>query len=104
MRSRRGFPYRRNVFQIDLDYPIDPKPRYGYGKPVHSALNERIQQNRNVYRSHLDQFDMLTNHLTRIPRASVGSMSPYWQNGFLPGRDAVALYSLVALHKPLRYF
>ena len=56
MRSQRWFPSRRNVFQIDLDYPIDPQPRYGYGKPVHGALYERIQQNRNAYRNCLDQF------------------------------------------------
>jgi hypothetical protein len=104
MRPQRWFPSRRSAFQIDLDYPIDPKPRYGYGKPVHGALYERIEQNRNVYRSYLNQFASLTDSLTRVPKKSDGSMSPYWQNGFLSGLDAVALYSFVALYKPRRYF
>lgn len=104
MRSRPWFSYRRNAFQIELDYPIDPMPRYGYGKPVHPTLCERIEQNRNVYRSYLDPFTPFADDLTRIPEKSDGLMSPYWQNGFLSGLDAVALYCFVALHKPRRYF
>ena len=68
MRSRPWFSYRRNAFQIELDYPIDPKPRYGYGRPVHPELYERIEQNRHVYRRYLDQFAAFADDLTRIPK------------------------------------
>jgi predicted O-methyltransferase YrrM len=104
MRSRPWFSSRRNAFQIELDYPIDPKPRYGYGKPIHPALYERIEQNRHVYRSYLDQFATFAGSLAHISKTSDGSTSPYWFNGFLSGLDAAALYCLVALHKPRRYF
>jgi Methyltransferase domain len=104
MPSRPWFSSRRNAFQIELDYPIDPQPRYGYGKPAHPALYERIAQNRSVYQSYLDQFVAFADDLTRIPKTSDGLMSPYWQNSFLSGLDAVALYCFVALHKPRRYF
>ncbi len=105
MSSPGWFPFRKGGFRIDLDYPIDARPRYGYGKPAHAILQERLERNRDAYASRLSQFVNFGDHLARIPLvATEGSVSPYWKNGFLSGLDAVALYSLAALGNPRRYF
>ncbi len=39
--------------QIDLDFPVNPVPRYGHGKPAHAALLTIIDLRRDAYRAHL---------------------------------------------------
>ncbi|HYL78045.1 MAG TPA: class I SAM-dependent methyltransferase [Bryobacteraceae bacterium] len=105
MSSPSWFPFRRSGFRIELDYPIDAQPRYGYGKPAHPILQQRLEQNRDAYARRLSQFVSFADDLVRIPLvAAEGSVSPCWKNGFLPGLDAVALYGLVAAGNPRRYF
>jgi hypothetical protein len=105
MSLQKWFPFGQGGFRIDLDYPIDPQPRYGYGRPVHAILHRRIDQNRAAYASRLSQFANFANHLEQIPLvAAEGSVAPCWKNGFLSGLDAVALYCQVALANPRRYF
>lgn len=104
MSSPSWFSFRRSGFRIDLDYPIDARPRYGYGKPAHAILQQRLERNRDIYARRLSQFVNFAEHLARIPLvATEGSVSPCWKNGFLSGLDAVALYCLVALGNPRRY-
>jgi methyltransferase family protein len=95
----------RSGFRIDLDYPIDPQPRYGYGKPGHAILQRCIDENRTAYAGRLRHFLNYANELSQIPLVATGdSLEPYWKNGFLSGLDAVALYCTVALDNPRRYF
>ena len=75
---------RRPSFRIDLDYPVDLKPRYGYGKPVHAALRSRIERNREFYRSSLRQFLAFADNFVRIPTMPADPIAPSWRNGF-PG-------------------
>src|SRR6187549_3569361 len=90
---------------LHLEYPVDMKPRYGYGKPPHALLNAIIEQNRAEYDSwlkkaltYLENFISITEH-----SASKDSLQPGWNNGFLPGLDIVMLYTMVAANAPGTY-
>jgi len=88
-----------------LDYPVNPIPRYGYGKPPHSKLYEIINKNRIEYKNKLERSLRFKEYFWRIPvRAPSTPQEPYWMNGWIPGLDAVALYSFLSLNNPKRYF
>lgn len=90
---------------IFLEYPIKPIPRYGYGKPCHSKLYEIINKNRSEYKKTLERFLRFKEYFWRIPvREPSTTQEPYWLNKWLPGSDAVALYSFLCINNPKRYF
>jgi hypothetical protein len=93
-------------YRIDLDYPLHPEPRYGWGKPVHSTLYEILNRNRAVYENHLRWFLTEKAHYLQIAKhLSDDSINqPAWINGSLPGLDAVALYGLISRYQPRQYF
>ena len=95
--SRNHFPY--------FDYPGDPRPRYGYGRPAHPQLDAIIRSNAAAYAQQLTQFLTLRECLEKIPLHAQApeSVEPCWMNGWLPGLDAAALYGMVASHRPSRY-
>ncbi|MEW6696864.1 MAG: class I SAM-dependent methyltransferase [Bacillota bacterium] len=91
---------------IFLDYPVNPEPRYGYGKPPHPELTEILNRNAAVYQQYLKSFLQYKDDLVRIPKtqSSPTAAEPAWINGWLPGLDSVAIYGFLALHNPQRYF
>jgi hypothetical protein len=91
---------------IILDYPIKSSPRYGYGKPLHLKLEEIISKNKVQYVDRLKSFLRFKENFLAIPirNTSTDAATPCWMNNFIPGLDAVALYSFLALEKPERYF
>lgn len=90
---------------IVLDYAVKSTPRYGYGKPSHPVIGELIKLNNAKYTATLQRFLTLKDKLLAIPtHSSPDSTAPGWINDFIPGLDAVTLYSFVALNKPKRYF
>lgn len=95
-------PKFQNVF---LDYKVEVKPRYGHGNPPHTQLFEIIDAHRNVYHNivneslnHLDFFHSLKNSVEETD-----SKKPSWNNGFLPGLDIVAIYTMMSFFKPKKY-
>ena len=93
------------VQRIPLDYLVDPRPRYGHGKPPHALLQQIIERERDKYRDTLRSFLQFEQQLVAIPRArDTTSTAPFWDNGWFQGIDIVALYSLVALRRPPLYF
>lgn len=91
---------------IFLEFPLRPKPRYGYGKfPSHPQLTTMLARREDTYRAHLNSFLALSEHLARIPYSvpagDVGE--PAWANGSFPALDAIALYGLVAQLNPATY-
>jgi predicted O-methyltransferase YrrM len=88
-----------------LDYPVRPRPRWGYGRPEHRPLRAILDSRRDAYAALLGKFLPLRDELWRIPcepdeRAPT---APAWVNPWFAGLDAVALYGLVATTKPKRY-
>jgi hypothetical protein len=89
---------------ILLDYPVRPRPRYGHGKPPHSELYRLIDAGRGAYRDRLQSFLSFKEWLVTLPVENGGSAEePCWNNGWLQGLDAVALYSLLCLNNPANY-
>jgi hypothetical protein len=88
--------------QIALDYEFRPVPRYGHGKPPHSQLYGIINQRRDVFASYLGRFAIFRHELQRIPLDDPvdGSGGPFWNNGFIPGLDAISLHCLLCLERP----
>jgi hypothetical protein len=88
---------------VDLDYPFESKPRYGYGKPPHERLACLIERNRGEYASHLKSFISAAHVLTDIPAEPIDLLLPHWNNGFFPGLDVVALCGFMSELNPPRY-
>ncbi len=90
-----------------INDPPQAKPRYGYGRPAHPLLLERIEQGRVEYRRWLQRFLRLADDYRRIPvdpeDPQRDATTPCWQNRWFPGLDAVTLYGLIACTKPARY-
>ncbi len=90
---------------IVLDYPTNPKPRYGYGKPPHKKIYEIINKNRLSYKKVLRDFLKYDKYLLEIKReAKEETTEPKWVNPWFTGLDAVSLYGFIREKKPKRYF
>jgi hypothetical protein len=85
---------------VTLDYAITPEPRYGYGKDPHSGLYSLIEAGREGYGAHLQDMLQWTEELASVSYDDSDSRHPTWNNGFLPGLDAIALYSFLRLNDP----
>ena len=95
-------PKFQNLF---LDYPVDFKPRYGHGKPPHTALYDIIAANRDTYQYLLSKALDLIEHIWEIKEAKRerDTTKPGWNNGFLPGLDIIGIYTMLAEFKPKKY-
>ena len=81
---------------ILLDYPVNPIPRYGYGRPLHPILLEILDANRAAYKSTLESFMAFKEPFVDIPATDRC-------NPFFSGLDSVALYSLLSVKNPKTY-
>jgi hypothetical protein len=89
---------------VFLDFPVRPRPRYGYGRPPHAKLEELIGAGRDRYARELEACLAFRPWLDRIAMSEPPeSPRPAWVNGFLPGWDSATLYSFVARRNPPRY-
>lgn len=95
-------PKFQNLF---LDYPVDFKPRYGHGKPPHTALYDIIAANRDTYQYLLSKALDLKESIWQIKEAKRerDTTKPGWNNGFLPGLDIIGIYTMLAEFKPKKY-
>ena len=87
------------------EYPVDMKPRYGHGVPPHKQLYDIIDAERNTYRALIDAALSNQNEIAEIQDSSkvTDSKLPGWNNGFLPGLDIIAIYTMISYYKPKRY-
>jgi uncharacterized protein YegJ (DUF2314 family) len=95
-----------NAQIIFIDYKINPKPRWGYGKPSHKKLYEIINKNRKVYENNLKLFLKYKNNFLKISKHfdEKNPSKPNWINSWFSGLDTVSLYGLIVMNKPKRYF
>ena len=87
------------------EYPVDMKPRYGHGKPPHKQLYDIIDAERSTYSALIATALEFQNEIAQIEDSSkvTDSTLPCWNNGFLPGLDIIAIYTMIAHYKPKRY-
>lgn len=88
---------------IELDYPVNPEPRYGWGKPSHPKLHSLIDARRHAYARTLQGFLRYVPELVKIPLHLEAPVEPCWMNGWIPGLDAVALYATLVDNRPGTY-
>jgi len=90
--------------EISLDYPVNPKPRWTTNKP-NKALFDLIKSYEGVYAKNLNMFLKFKNNFKSIAKNNDSNnlSLPYWSNGFIPGLDAISLYSFLALNNPNKY-
>jgi len=88
---------------ILLDYPVYPTPRYGYGRDTHHLLTNILINNKQRYVDLLNEFTTFQSYVQLISYNMDNSIEPFWNNGFFPALDALALYCIIALIKP-RYY
>ncbi len=88
-----------------LEYKVTFKPRYGHGLPAHPRLMEIIEANRPEYSEWMKKILTFAPQLQAIKKHNeeTDSSQPGWNNGFLPGLDILALYTIIAASKPNRY-
>jgi hypothetical protein len=91
------------VQHIDLDYPVNPRPRFGHGSPPHRELAAIIGAGRETYRGRAHRILEQRDSLRKIAVHDAAPDEPRWVNGFLPGLDGAALYSLIASDAPATY-
>lgn len=92
---------RQNLY---IDFPPEPRPRYGFGRPAHAGLNDLMESNRDAYAALLADARAFSEELRRIPAEAGGDAdTPFWNNGYFSGTNAVLLYCLAARRQPKRY-
>jgi hypothetical protein len=89
--------------KLILEYKVDMKPRYGHGLVKHPELLHIIE---NVSYTDLlneilsnKEFFFSLNILKNEPDEN----RPAWNNGYLPGLDIMALYTIIGHFKPEHY-
>lgn len=96
--------YRPNPFHIVTDYPVSDQPRYGTKAPPPAAIATMIEESRPRYRDFLAAvaaMKPLTDTIAIEPDAD--PERPYWNSGWLPPRDGVAMMHFLMKHKPKRF-
>lgn len=92
---------------LTLEYKVEFKPRYGYGKPPHEALFQIIDANRTQYQKLIQKALLLKEFIWTIKDSERErereSVNPVWNNGFLPGLDIIGIYTLLTEFKPKKY-
>jgi len=95
-------PKWQNAF---LDYKVEPKPRFGRNQKHNSNpfLHEIFSIDHEKYKTQLAHFLKYQNEIQTITTERKGNVSPYWNNGFLPGLDIISLYGIIREQQPKRY-
>lgn len=70
--------------ELNIDYPICPVPRWGYGKSPHSQLYTIINENRLIYKEILLSFLKYKRFFLKIQKNDTGKeyTEPHWNNNF----------------------
>ncbi|MGI6549182.1 MAG: DNRLRE domain-containing protein [Syntrophomonadales bacterium] len=89
---------------VFMDYPLRPRPRYGYGNPSHPELNRLLNFGRSTYEMNLEYILGLRFLFREIPeRGEDQAAHPRWNNQWISGFDAVTLCSFLVQNNPKRY-
>ena len=88
-----------------LEYKVNLKPRKWEGKDVHPILYEIINKKRALYADILEYSLKHRETLQNIKISGIetDTTKPVYNNGFLPGLDIVAIYTMISRYKPSKY-
>lgn len=85
------------------DYAYFPESRPMAVTAGGQRIQEIFKQHEPRMRQTLLDIAQFTSTLTQIPKTTQLPLQPCWDNPWFPPFDGVALYGLLALHKPRRY-
>ena len=90
---------------VNLEYKVNPKPRFGHGQPPHGQLLKIVEKNRKGYELVIQKILSHKKEIQSIKRRGeeTNENEPVWNNDFLPGLDIAALFSLIREYKPKNY-
>jgi len=95
------------AYPVVLDFPVDPVPRYGYGKPPHARLNKIIGAGTARYQTTIEGFLAECGaglSAVAVNDADANSDQATFINGYFSGLDAIALYGFLSRFNPSTYF
>jgi Methyltransferase domain len=106
--QRFGHDLRRTEnFAVAIDYPVVPRPRYGFGHPPHPILHRIFDESRDKYADRLIELA----HETQLARAIAlaqphkhQSAEPSFINDYFTGLDAIVLCGMLYNIRPSQYF
>lgn len=91
---------------IFLNYPVNPEPRYGYGRPPHPELYRIIAENEAKYEDVLGRLLEYTQDYLCIPRTAPADdpTAPAWINRGIGAFDALQIYGFLCMYDPANYY
>jgi hypothetical protein len=84
-------------------YPIQPSPRWGYGRPPNPHLKQALESGRSRYRMSLLEIGEFRSVFHEVEHESNQPLRPRWNNHWFSVLDAVSLMGFVLSRKPKRY-
>ena len=85
-------------------HPVTPNPRWGFGKPVHAAINSVLGSSRANYEDSLRKIAVNRAALHAVPVAEVAlKLDPFWNNQWFSCLDAASLVGFLLERRPTRY-
>jgi methyltransferase family protein len=86
-------------------YPVSPRPRWGFGLPVHPGIRQRLEGFRENYETCIDTLSRNRDALYAVPDDQTpGTLSPFWNNTWFSCLDGASLVSFLLTRQPKRYF
>ena len=94
-------PFKDHETPIMIDYAPNGRPRYGATQPPLPNMTKMLEAGRPRFIETIESFTAVSDGLARIPEQAPGDeRTPHYQNIWVAGIDAVALYAMPALRRP----
>jgi len=85
-------------------YPVSPRPRWGFGLPVHPGIWQRLEQFRANYEASIESLSRNRDALYSVPHDQApGTLSPFWNNIWFSCLDGASLVSFLLTRQPKLY-
>lgn len=95
---------KNRTLHYTTDYSYVEKPRDWSGLPKGNIYENMIRKGDSLYASLIERFGAYSPKLSLIPKNGPDEgPEPYWDNGWFPPGDAIALYCLLAVNNPKTY-
>lgn len=102
----RSYAWRINEFtehqMLEVDYPVDPQPRYPLGGRAHPDLWTWFDRQRGPCQEAVRAIARHRATLEAIADDTADPYAPHWNQLWFTALDAMALYALVAVRRPPR--
>src|SRR5437762_6582009 len=87
-------------YPVVLEYPIDPRPRWGEEKAPHAGLADICNRGVEAYRANLSDLAIHKEQMSKIALVAASPGEPQWDNSYFSALDAIALYGILASRNP----